>query len=134
MGKIANLYIDDFFPWGVWQKINLTGDREMSFGEIKTYADLVDKLAQSQGVQTRVNFGRNEINHFLNMYSEYLTYDDNSIMLNDNVSYEDSLEIFHMGATPLFIVELLINQDIAQTMFADALQEKQNPPQNDLEL
>jgi len=134
MDKVANLFIDDFFSWGVWQKINLTGDRKMSYAEIKQYADLVGKLAQSQGVKTRVNFGRNEINHFLNIYSDYLTYDDNSIKLNDNVSYEDSLEIFHMGATPLFIVLLLINQDIAQALFADALQEKQNSSQNNLEL
>ena len=119
MKKIANLGLEDAFAWGVCQKIRLTGDREISFEEIAQFAAIVTERAINELHYDKIwfNFSRDNTNKFLNEYQDYVTRNESSIRLNDGLSYEDVLEIFHMGLIPLDLHTILLDDEIGKQIF-----------------
>ena len=116
--KIANLELEDAFAWGVWQKIRLTGNREITFKEIEAFAKIVTKRATEElGYKIHFNFSRDLTNKFLRYYQNYVTCTKDSIKLNDNISYEEALEIFYMSSAPVGLTLLLLDDNIGKQIF-----------------
>lgn len=120
MEKIANLELEDAFAWGVWQKIRLTGNREITFEEIEKFALAVTKKATEElGYRISFMFSRVLTNKFLNQYREYVTYKDTSLKLNDNITYKEALDIFSMGVIAPDLLIVMLDDKIGTQIFVD---------------
>ena len=117
MEKIANLYLEDLFAWGVWQKIRLTNNREISFREIEDFSLEVGKEAQQKGIKYTTYLSRDLTNKFLNNYEEFVTSTDKSIKLNDGIDYKQSLDIFSMGTISIDMLKILLDDKIGKKVF-----------------
>lgn len=133
MNEIAKLGIEDFFIWGIWQKINSTGNRKITLKEIEDFADIVSKEAKKIDIEVKCNFSRNETQKFINEYGDFITYDGdyyklNYLKLNDNISYEQSLDLFHMGVINYKLVKILTDKKIGQTIFNNKNKQEELSP------
>lgn len=119
MDKIANLYIEDFFAWGIWQKICITGVRYITFTELENFAHEVGKVAKANGYKFTTNFSKDLTIQFFNKYKNYITHDKNSITLNDSITYEELLNIFNMGVVSYDIVKIMLDKNIGKKVFVE---------------
>lgn len=117
MEKIANLYLEDLFAWGVWQKIRLTNNREITFKEIEDFALEVGKQAKLKGIKYNAYLNRDLTNQFICEYKKYITVSDKSLTLNGEINYKQSLNIFHMGTVSLDMLPILLNDNIGKKIF-----------------
>ena len=119
--KNINLFIDNYFAWGIWQKIGLTGNREITLEEIDTFAKEVVKNAKEIGITVKSNFSRDMTYRFLDEYCDYISLKNGhcmkSLKLNDEISQEACLEIFHMCVLPNEIIKVLSDEKIGKTVF-----------------
>lgn len=133
MSIIAKLGIEDFFIWGVWQKINLTGNRKITLKEIEDFAHIVSKEAKKIDIEVICNFSRNETQKFISEYDNFITYDGdyyklNYLKLNDDISYEQSLDLFHMGVINYKLIKILTNKKIGQSIFNNKNKQEELSP------
>ena len=126
MKKLAYLELEDAFAWGVWQKIRLTGNREITFKELEEFARAVTKQAYEKLGYDQIwfKFNRDNTIKFYNYYRDYTTHTDNSIKLNDNLTYEDTLKIFPMGVVPVDLLPILLDDNIGEKIFANEIAKK----------
>lgn len=117
MEKIANFYLEDLFAWGVWQKIRLTNNREISFREIEDFSLEVGKEAKLKGINYTTYLSRDLTSQFLSEYKNFVSHTDKSIKLNDGINYKQALNIFHMGTVSFDMLPILLNDNIGKKIF-----------------
>lgn len=119
--KTANLFLENFFAWGVLQKIHLTGNREITLEEIDVFAKEVVKKANDKGIKIITNFSRHLTYRFIDEYSSFVSLKNGhclkSLKLKEGISEQDCLEIFNMGSMPNELVNLLCDESIGRKVF-----------------
>lgn len=118
MKIISKLDIKDFFAWGVWQKINLTGNREISFEEIEKFANEVkNSVEEKEDFECIVNLNEELNAKILKRFDRYLSHNNKGVRLNDNMSFEDSKKAFLMEAVPRAYISILSDKKIGEKVF-----------------
>ena len=122
MTIVSKLFINDFFSWGVWQKINLTGNREISFEEIEKFANEVKNEIEKKDYECEIHLEKVMNERVLKFYKNYITKTDNKIRLNDGITFEESKNIFLMNAVPSAYIEVFTDKKIGEKVFLNKTQ------------
>lgn len=119
--KKVDLFIKDFFAWGIYQKIQLTGNREITLDEIENFAKEVTKVASEKEITIRTHFSRDLTYQFLDEYSDYVSLKNGncikSLKLNDEITQENCFDVFNMCVLPNEAIKILSNENVGKTVF-----------------
>lgn len=105
-----NIYAGDIFAWGLIRKAFLMGEREITYRELKDFKSKVISAITKNGYNCCVYDWGDYVDEFLYYNQNYITYDDNGIKLNDEITYEKALDVFHIGSLSLDLL-LVLCQD-----------------------
>ncbi len=116
--RVANLDVEDAFAWGMFQKIRILGQKQISIEELCKFADAVIELSKAKlKFIPKFSFGQLEFDNFFNRYGDYVTANNDIIKLNEKLEAYDLFDIFSMGIIPLDMVKIMKDKELGKKVF-----------------
>lgn len=116
--RVVNLDVEDAFAWGMFQKIRILGQKQISIEELCKFADAVIELSKAKlKFIPKFSFGQLEFDNFFNRYGDYVTANNDIIKLNEKLEAYDLFDIFSMGIIPLDMVKIMKDKELGKKVF-----------------